>query len=217
MQEDLKESQVWQEMKDQEVKIGVLAIQGSFAEHIHAFKQLKNVQAIEIKTAQDLKEDIQGLVIPGGESTTMGHFLQKDNFLQHIKAWSVNKFLWGTCAGLILLADLVNNEKDGGQCKIGGLSITVSRNSYGRQKESFEQKIHVKLKEQQEEDHYGVFIRAPKIEAINQEIQILAQKASNKEIVGVKQGRIMATSFHPELTNDLRFHQFFLNMITQDK
>ena len=86
------------------VKIGVLAIQGSFAEHIKAFERI-GADAVEIRSHEDLNEDIRGLVIPGGESTTMGHFLRKEDFLQHIKKWSSGRFMWGTCAGLILLSE----------------------------------------------------------------------------------------------------------------
>ena len=115
--------------KEEVQKIGVLSIQGTFAEHISALQKLdNNVIAIEVRCAKDLTKDMRGLVIPGGESTTMGHFLKKNDFLQDIKNWIYNpegdqKFVWGTCAGLILLANDLENEKNGGQCKIGGLSI----------------------------------------------------------------------------------------------
>ena len=109
-------------MKNIEIQIGVLAIQGSFQEHITALQQIPNVKTIEIRSPKDLTEDIRGLVIPGGESTTMGHFLKKENFLEHVTIWmnKGDKFVWGTCAGLILLADEIHQEKEGGQCKIGG-------------------------------------------------------------------------------------------------
>ena len=115
------------------VKIGVLAIQGSFAEHIKAFERLGE-DVIEVRSPIDLKNEIRGLVIPGGESTTMGHFLRKNDFLQRIIEWSsgAGRFIWGTCAGLILLANELRNEKDGGQCSIGGLNIIAERNSFGK-------------------------------------------------------------------------------------
>ena len=114
------------------VKIGVLAIQGAFAEHIKAFEKLGE-EVIEIRSPIDLNNAIRGLVIPGGESTTMGHFLRKNDFLQRIIEWSsgTGRFIWGTCAGLILLANELRNEKNGGQCSIGGLNIIAERNSFG--------------------------------------------------------------------------------------
>ena len=112
-------------------KIGVLAVQGSFIEHIQAFEKLK-VEAVDIRSPNDLTDDIQGLVIPGGESTTMGHFLKNNQFLLHIKHWMKSgKMVWGTCAGLILLANELKNEKYGGQFSLGGLNIVVERNSFG--------------------------------------------------------------------------------------
>ena len=136
------------------------------------------------------------------------------------------KFVWGTCAGLILLAEEIFNEKDGGQCKIGGLDIIVSRNSYGRQRESFEQKITIKSDEiisknssvlhktNEPTIFHGIFIRAPKIlELKNPDLVMILVENSNAEIVAVRQDNLMATTFHPELTNDLRFHNYFLELI----
>lgn len=204
------------------VKIGVLAIQGSFSEHLECFQRCQsNVKVYEIRSGSQLTDlDIQGLVIPGGESTTMGHFLLKNNFLQDIKSWFQNdkKFIWGTCAGLILLADEIGHEKQGGQCKIGGLAVEAQRNSYGRQKDSCQQEISVKFPEENRTLQFdGIFIRAPKIAKIldQDKVEVLATKVSNGEIVGVKQDRLMATTFHPELTNQLDFHQFFIDLCSK--
>lgn len=202
------------------VKLGVLAIQGSFSEHLECFKRCQeNIQVHEIRSGSQLTQlGIQGLVIPGGESTTMGHFLRKNNFLQDIQNWFENDqktFIWGTCAGLILLADEIDQEKQGGQCKIGGLAVEAQRNSYGRQKESFEEEIQIQLNSNLPPQRFdGIFIRAPKIARIlNQnKVKILATKISNGEIVGVQQDRIMATTFHPELTDNLDFHRFFIHL-----
>lgn len=207
-------------------KIGVLAIQGSFYEHVKAFEALKeDIEVVQVRSASQLTHDLQGLVIPGGESTTIGHFLRKDNFLEKIKGWLNSphdlKYAWGTCAGLILLADELHNEKAGGQCKIGGIAINAFRNSYGRQKESCEQVVI--LKNDQLRNciggngnglFQGVFIRAPKIMEIldNSNTKILAETES-AEIVAVWQDNLMATSFHPELTDDLRFHKFFADLL----
>ena len=198
------------------VKIGVLALQGSFSEHIHVFKLL-NEEAFEIRTVQDLTHDIQGLVIPGGESTTMAHFLAQNDFLEGVKTWwkQGSRFIWGTCAGLILLADVLENEKVGGQVHLGGLSVTVQRNSYGRQAQSCEQTVLLRnahLIQDGKSEFHGVFIRAPKIIEIKPNVQVLAV-TQNQEVVGVWQDNLMATSFHPELTQDWRFHQFFVNLI----
>ena len=202
-------------------KVGVLAIQGSFAEHIQAFSKL-GIHAIEIRSPSDLSPDIQGLVLPGGESTTMGLFLKNYGFAESITTWwsgQSNKCMWGTCAGLILLADNIVNEKEGGQSKIGGLDILASRNSYGRQRQSSEQTILLKCpkvigKNSENDEFHGIFIRAPKVVDIGPGVQVLAVKPDSDEVVAVSQGNIMATTFHPELTKDLRFHQFFLHMMT---
>ena len=205
--------------KSRMVKIGVLALQGSFSEHIHAFKLL-NEEVYEIRTLQDLTDDIQGLVIPGGESTTMAHFLAKNDFLERLQKWlkQGSRFMWGTCAGLILLADVLENEKVGGQVHLGGLSITAQRNSYGRQAQSCEQTVLLKntrLIQDGKQEFPGVFIRAPKIIEIKPNVHVLAV-TQNQEVVGVWQDNLMATSFHPELTQDCRFHQFFVNLIKDE-
>ena len=195
------------------VKIGVLAIQGSFREHIQAFKRLKE-EAFEVKTVEELTDDVQGLVIPGGESTTMAHFLGKNGFLEQIKNWlKPTKIIWGTCAGLILLADWL----DQGQVHLGGLKIKAQRNSYGRQVQSCEQTLELKnsqLIRNGKQEFHGVFIRAPKIVEIKSNVQVLAV-TQTQEVVGVLQDNLMATSFHPELTEDLRFHEFFIDLIKQ--
>lgn len=162
-----------------------------------------------MRNGKDLTPEIQGLIIPGGESTTMVHFLAKNGFLEELKNWiTPEKAVWGTCAGLILLADQIKSE----DTKIGGLPIKVSRNSYGRQRESFE--MEIKFLDDQKSFN-GIFIRAPKIIDIldKAKIQILASKSENGEIVGVQKENLMATSFHPELTDDLRFHAHFLSLI----
>ena len=160
------------------VVVGVLSIQGSFSEHYNAFKNLQrkdcDVEVKLIRCPEDLDDHVLGLTIPGGESTTISHFLSKQNFLCHMKKWMASKptkFLFGTCAGLIMLSNDVENEKEGGQLRIGGLEIVASRNSYGRQRESFEQDIILKNsqlincfgKNTGLPSFEGVFIRAPKI------------------------------------------------------
>ena len=151
----------------------ILAIQGSFFEHYNAFKNC-NVEVKLIRCPEDLDDQVLGLTIPGGESTTISHFLSKQNFLCHIKKWMASKptkFLFGTCAGLIMLSNDVENVKEGGQARIGGLEIVASRNSYGRQRESFEQDIILKNSQLINciggntglPSFEGVFIRAPKI------------------------------------------------------
>ena len=160
------------------VVVGVLSIQGSFVEHVNGFKNLQrkdcNVKVKLIRCPEDLDDQVLGLTIPGGESTTISHFLSKQNFLCHIKKWMASKptkFLFGTCAGLIMLSNDVENVKEGGQARIGGLEIVASRNSYGRQRESFEQDIILKNSQLINciggntglPSFEGVFIRAPKI------------------------------------------------------
>jgi 5'-phosphate synthase pdxT subunit len=149
----------------------------------------------------------------------------QDHFLEHIKTWlssTPTKFIWGTCAGLILLADRLEKGKEGGQCKIGGVAITATRNSFGRQRESCEQVVRLHqpqlrqcLQGLENEDFPGIFIRAPGIASVDDpdKVTTLATK-DNGEVVAVWQDNFIVTSFHPELTGDLRFHQFFLDIIT---
>ena len=180
------------------MKIGVLALQGSFHEHIEALKKL-NIETIQIKLPEQLDE-IDALIIPGGESTTMLQLLEKYKFdLKQFK--DSGKPILGTCAGCIVLA------------KLGLIDIKVERNAYGSQLFSFIDEVVLEDKENNVEKKKikGVFIRAPKITDIGQEVKILA--THNNKPVLVKQNNIMTATFHPELTDDVDVYKIFLNMI----
>lgn len=184
--------------------IGVLALQGAFKEHIEVLKKL-NVNCIEVRKKSQLNE-IDGLILPGGESTAIGRLLIeldiKDYLIDLIERGMP---VWGTCAGMIILAKDIGNEKP----HINLMDIKVKRNGYGRQLGSFVR--NEKLSWIGEEPFPMVFIRAPYIESCSSEVEIL--QVLDDKIVAVKQNNILATSFHPEITNDTRCHEYFLEMI----
>ena len=201
-----------------QIKIGVLALQGAVSEHVGAVKAAFKESSLEgsvinIKTKSDL-DNIHGLIIPGGESTTIGKVSKAKDLLDKIFQMGGDKLpILGTCAGAILLAKEVSDVKIGipNQPLLGLMNIKVTRNSFGRQRESFEHEIEIPILGKK--PFLGVFIRAPIIEQICGDVEVLA-KYENK-IVAAKQGNIVATSFHPELTNDLRLHQYFINLALQ--
>jgi len=188
-------------------KIGVLALQGAFREHINAIKKC-GYQAFEIKFAGCL-EDIDGLIIPGGESTTMVKLIEKYNFRPALdRFYKSGRPIFGTCAGLILLAAKVDNLAF---C-LNYIDIEVDRNAYGRQSESFESNIKLNSSYfKKPYDFKAVFIRAPKIIKASAKVQVLA--SLNSSAVLAMQGSILVCSFHPELTDDLRIHMLFAGMV----
>ena len=185
-------------------KIGVLALQGAFIEHVYMIKSLGH-EAVQIRKAEEL-DDIHGLIIPGGESTTMGKLLtdfeMKDPLKHKIRDGLP---VWGTCAGLILLADTIENDDT---VHLGAMEITAVRNAYGRQLGSFEYRGKVKG---MRADFPMVFIRAPYIGAVSDNVDVIA--TVNDHIVAAKQDNMLVTAFHPELTDDTRMHEYFLNMV----
>ncbi|TDT70568.1 5'-phosphate synthase pdxT subunit [Hypnocyclicus thermotrophus] len=190
------------------MKIGVLALQGAFIEHINILRNL-NVEAIEIRKKEKLNE-IDGLIIPGGESTAIGKLLVdlniKDSLIEKIKEGLP---IFGTCAGLILLAKkIVNDDK----IHLGVMDIVVRRNAYGRQLGSFYTEEYVK---NIGEKIKMTFIRAPYIEAVENNVEVLSQV--NGHIVAAKQNNILVTSFHPELTDDNRVHKYFIKIVKENK
>ncbi|PON80439.1 Pyridoxal 5'-phosphate synthase subunit [Trema orientale] len=217
--------------------VGVLALQGSFNEHIAALRRV-GVKGVEIRKPEQL-ENVGSLIIPGGESTTMAKLAEYHNLFPALREFvKMGKPVWGTCAGLIFLANKATGQKTGGQELIGGLDCTVHRNFFGSQIQSFEADIaapELSSKEGGPETFRGVFIRAPAILEVGPEVQVLADYhvSSNKEsdsnsadggeegnttsekrvIVAVRQGNLLATAFHPELTADTRWHSYFLKMI----
>jgi pyridoxal 5'-phosphate synthase pdxT subunit len=190
------------------MKIGVLALQGDFSEHIAVLKRLK-VDASEVRLPEHLK-GLDGLIIPGGESTTIGKLAVAYNLLEPLKLFGQRHAVWGTCAGAIFLSKDVSRD----QPLLGLMDIKVQRNAFGRQKDSFETDLDIpELKQATgtKEDYHAVFIRAPIIESVGGDARVLAS-VSDGRIVAAQQGHLLATSFHPELTNDTRFHEYFLSL-----
>ena len=188
------------------MKIGVLASQGAFAEHIAKLRQLE-AEAVPVRLPEEL-EGLDGLVIPGGESTSIGRLMRDYKLTSKIRDRAKNGLpVFGTCAGMILLA---KKSSDSHLESLGLADITVRRNAFGRQRESFEAELTIPVLG--EKPFPGVFIRAPLIEQVNSQVEILARLADST-IVAVRQKKLLALAFHPELTDDLRFHQYFLDII----
>ena len=190
----------------------MLALQGAFLEHVAMLRGL-GADVIEVRKPEQLA-DIDGLVMPGGESTTMGLVAERWGLVEPLRAWvRAGKPVWGTCAGMILLADHAVGQKQGGQPLIGGLDVTVNRNYFGRQNQSFEVLLDAPVLG--DEPFRAVFIRAPAILEAGQGVQVLAEAPGHDEqvIVAVRQGPILATAFHPELTDDPRWHRLFLDVV----
>lgn len=197
------------------MKIGVLALQGDFAEHLTVLRRL-GVDAVEVRLPDELAA-IDGLIIPGGESTTIGKLAADFDLLEPLRNFGRQKPVWGTCAGAIFLSKDATRAKSG-QPLLGLMDITIQRNAFGRQVDSFEIGLDVPALAQVAKVNppfSAVFIRAPLIESVDAEnVQVLAA-LEDGTIVAVRQGRLLATSFHPELNQDDRFHQYFLLMIDQ--
>ena len=186
--------------------IGVLALQGDFIEHIKTFSSL-GVSAQEIRKVSQIS-DLDALVIPGGESTTISYLMDLYGFRTAIQEAVLNDLpIWGTCAGLILMA---NQLKEDIPIPLNLMDINVSRNAYGRQIDSFKDEINFSF--DNENPFPGVFIRAPKILDIGQNVDVICT-LNDGEVVGVKQGNNLGTSFHPELTTDNRFHKYFIDLV----
>jgi 5'-phosphate synthase pdxT subunit len=190
------------------VKIGVLALQGAVREHIKAVESC-GAEAVEIKHKEELK-DVDGLILPGGESTTMRRLIDKYDFMDALKEFaSEGKPMFGTCAGLILLAkNLVGYETP----HIGVMDVTVERNSFGRQRESFEADLDIR---DVAECYPAVFIRAPHIVDVGENVEILCKH--DDRIVVAREGQFLGCSFHPELTEDYRFTSYFVEMVKEAK
>ncbi|SHJ19404.1 5'-phosphate synthase pdxT subunit [Clostridium amylolyticum] len=187
------------------IKIGVLAVQGAFIEHINALKKL-NVEAVEIRQLSDLtNNEIHGLILPGGESTVMGKLLKELNIFGEMQKLIKDGLpVLGTCAGVILLAKTIANDE---KTHLSTMDITVKRNAYGRQLGSFKTLGNFK----------GIgeipmtFIRAPYIERVSENVEVLS--VVNNQIVAAKQDNMIVTTFHPELTEDLKVHEYFVESI----
>lgn len=190
------------------MKIGVLALQGDFAEHISMLKRI-GVEAVEVRLPKHL-ERLNGLIIPGGESTTIGKLAVAYNLIDPLREFGKSHAIWGTCAGAIFLAKDIGRD----QPLLGLMDIKVLRNAFGRQVDSFETDLEIdELYKATGTEHpyHAVFIRGPVIESVSGTAKVLSALEDGR-IVAAQQGHLLATSFHPELTDDTRFHQYFISL-----
>ncbi|HEU4863496.1 MAG TPA: pyridoxal 5'-phosphate synthase glutaminase subunit PdxT [Candidatus Limnocylindria bacterium] len=190
-------------------RIGVLALQGAVREHVNAIREI-GAEPVEIRLPRDLV-DLDALILPGGESTTMRKLLDAYNLREPIAAMARNGTpMLGTCAGMILLSTRI---ADGDEPVFGLLDIEVTRNGYGRQLDSFETELETPSLGNQ--PMHAVFIRAPMVTSVGDAAEVLATDPDGRP-VAVRQGRVLATSFHPELTGDRRMHRLLLTMVEED-
>ena len=188
------------------MRIGVLALQGAFTEHITVLHRLK-VETVPVRLPRQLV-GLDGLIIPGGESTTITSLMLSYNLRTEISRLVESGLpVLGTCAGMILLARKVSDD---GIEPVAVMGITVRRNAFGRQRESFEADLDIPVLG--EKPFPGVFIRAPLIEQVTDDVEVLSRLNSGT-IVAARQEKLLACAFHPELTDDLRFHQYFLGIV----
>lgn len=190
------------------MKIGVLALQGDFSEHQTMLQSL-GAEVIQVRLARHL-EGLNGLIIPGGESTTIGKLAVDFDLLEPLRLFGAQQAVWGTCAGAIFLSQDARRN----QPLLGLMDIAVERNAFGRQVDSFEVALNVPALRQlsvEEKPFHAVFIRAPLIESVGEQVKVLSRLADGR-IVAAQQGKLLATSFHPELTGDTRFHRYFMEL-----
>ena len=190
------------------MKIGVLALQGDFAEHLTMLGRM-GVEASQVRLPGQLV-NLDGLIIPGGESTTIGKLAEDFGMIEPLRRFGKEKAVWGTCAGAIFLSKDIRRD----QPLLGLMDIQVVRNAFGRQVDSFEEDLEIDALNQATQTsapYHAVFIRAPIIEAVHGDARVFASLPDGR-IVAARQGNLLATSFHPELTNDDRFHRFFLQL-----
>lgn len=185
------------------MKVGVLALQGAFIEHEQRLKEL-GVETVEVRLPGDL-EGLDGLIIPGGESTTIGKLATEYGLIEPLREFARTRPTWGTCAGMIFLAKDIGIDR---QPILGLMDIKVNRNAFGRQIDSFEIDLPIKGLD---EPFHAVFIRAPVVTHVEPNVDVLAALDDGR-IVAVQQGHLLATAFHPELTRDHRLHEYFLSL-----
>ena len=187
------------------MKIGVLAVQGDFAEHCHVLRSV-GVTPTEVRLPKHL-EGLDGLIIPGGESTTLSRLMSLYDLREPVAHMAERgKAVWGTCAGMIMLANEITEEDP---VPMGLMDVGVQRNAFGRQVDSFEQDLHIQGLGERE--YHAIFIRAPVIIRVGDPVNVLAALPDGRP-VAVQQGNMMATSFHPELTDDARIHRYFVSL-----
>ena len=193
------------------MRVGVLALQGDFREHTEILSGL-GMEAVEVRTAKHL-QGCDSLIIPGGESTTIAKLADAFELMGPLREFGDRHPIWGTCAGAILLSQGAQRE----QPLLGLMDITVQRNAFGRQVDSFETELQVSELEVPEKPFRAVFIRAPLISRVGENVEVICRLPTKREstddgIVAARQGKFLATCFHPELTEDPRFHQYFIQM-----
>jgi 5'-phosphate synthase pdxT subunit len=186
------------------IAVGVLAIQGDFAEHRDVLSRV-GVTAVEVRKPEHL-EGLHGLIIPGGESTTISRVAQAGGLMEPLRAFAASRPTWGTCAGAILLASHIEGQRP----HLAVMDIGVVRNAFGAQIDSFTADLTIKGLEGGQ--YHAVFIRAPIIATAGLGVDVLARLEDGR-IVAARQGHLLATAFHPELTPDLRMHQYFVDMV----
>ena len=191
------------------MNIGVLALQGAFIEHVKMLRNL-GAEVVEVRLPADL-DGLDGLVIPGGESTTIGKLAVEFGLIKPLRDFARSHPTWGTCAGMIFLAkDLGHNH----QPILGVMDISVNRNAFGRQIDSFEADLDIALFP--DAPYHAIFIRAPIVTAVDAGVAVLGTLDDGR-IIAVQEDHLLATAFHPELTDDPRFHQHFLNMVEKQE
>jgi 5'-phosphate synthase pdxT subunit len=196
--------------RDGKPRIGVLALQGDFREHMEALRRL-DVEAVEVRKAGQLL-NLDGIIIPGGESTTITKLLKDFDLVEPVREFErQGKAVWGTCAGMIVISKETTDLPSAKP--LGFIDISVRRNAYGRQVDSFEEDIPIPSLG--ERPFHCVFIRAPSISKTGKKVDVLAQTPDGTPIA-VRQGHVLATSFHPELTQDTRFHALFVRMARRE-
>jgi 5'-phosphate synthase pdxT subunit len=194
------------------VKIGVLALQGDFREHVAMLRELGE-EAVEVRLPRDL-DGVAGLIIPGGESTTIGKLLVAFDLVQPIRSRAREGFpIYGTCAGAIVLAKDVVSGRGVDQPLLALMDVAIRRNAFGRQVDSFE--ADVPVVGLPDGPYHAVFIRAPAIEKVGPGVDVLA-RLDDGQIVAARQGNLLATSFHPELTRDGRVHRYFVEIAQRE-
>jgi pyridoxal 5'-phosphate synthase pdxT subunit len=194
--------------------IGVLGLQGDVAEHLRSLS-VAGARPVGVRRAGELAA-VDGLVIPGGESTTMWRLATAFDLIEPLrKRVSGGMPAFGSCAGMIMLADRLMDGVEG-QETVGGIAMTVRRNAFGRQVDSFESDIVLAgIASSPDPPFRAVFIRAPWVEAVSSRVEVLGTERATGRIVAVRQGPLLATSFHPELTGDLRVHRYFVDMVRE--
>jgi 5'-phosphate synthase pdxT subunit len=200
-------------MNEIQKTIGVFALQGDFEAHGKVFSERLGVPTRQVRSVKDL-EQADALVLPGGESTTFAKLMARFGLDSAIRARAETGMpLFGTCAGMILLAKRIEGRED--QPTLGLMDITVARNAFGRQLDSFEADIPFDFGAEAPQTVHGVFIRAPYVTEAAPNVQVLARYEDH--VVGVRQGSCLAIAFHPELTDDTRVHSYFLKMVAESR